>query len=200
MYAIFKYSADRVFALLFLFLSLPALILIIVLMYAKGEKKLLFKQQRIGYKGKLFWVYKFCTMHEGRDAQGELLPDALRLTRIGRFLRKTSLDELPQLWNILRGDMSFVGPRPLLPEYLPLYNERQASRHSVPQGLTGWAQIHGRNALDWQTRLEFDAHYAQNASFALDMYILLKTVWLLVAKQNGNILIEKFKGNKIENN
>lgn len=195
LYQIIKALADRLLACLLLLLSLPIWAVIAIVIKWQNDSPVFFKQQRVGYKARLFWVYKFCTMSEGRDAQGELLPDASRLTRLGRFLRKTSLDELPQLWNILRGDMSFVGPRPLLPEYLPLYNARQASRHSVRQGLTGWAQIKGRNALDWQTRLELDAQYAEKASLLLDAYIVVQTFWLLFVKQNGDILAEKFKGN-----
>jgi lipopolysaccharide/colanic/teichoic acid biosynthesis glycosyltransferase len=195
LYLVLKTIADRLLACLLLLLSLPAVVVIIIAIKWQNSSPVFFKQQRVGYKARLFWVYKFCTMSEGRDAQGELLPDASRLTRLGRFLRKTSLDELPQLWNILRGDMSFVGPRPLLPEYLPLYNVQQASRHSVKQGLTGWAQIKGRNALDWQTRLELDAQYAEKASFLLDVYIIVQTFWLLFVKRDGDILAEKFKGN-----
>lgn len=195
LYQAIKALADRLLACLLLLLSLPIWAVIAIVIKWQHDSPVFFKQQRVGYKARLFWVYKFCTMSEGRDAQGELLPDASRLTRLGRFLRKTSLDELPQLWNILRGDMSFVGPRPLLPEYLPLYNARQASRHNVRQGLTGWAQIKGRNALDWQTRLELDAQYAEKASLLLDAYIVVQTFWLLFVKRNGDILAEKFKGN-----
>ncbi len=195
LYLFCKAITDRILALGLLLLSLPALLCIVVILFAWNKQKVFFKQVRIGQHSRLFWVYKFRTMNEAKDAQGNLLSDALRITRIGLFLRKTSLDELPQLWNILRGDMSFVGPRPLLPEYLPLYNKQQASRHSVPQGLTGWAQIHGRNALDWQARLELDAYYAHNASLRLDIYILLKTAYLMITKHDGDILAEKFNGN-----
>lgn len=194
MYLLIKDIADRLLAFLLLCLSCPFWLIISLFLWKKGES-IFFQQQRIGYKGQLFWVYKFRTMQTRYHEKGELLPDNERVTKIGRFLRKTSLDELPQLWNILRGDMSFVGPRPLLPEYLSLYNDRQARRHQVRQGLTGWAQIHGRNALDWQTRLELDAQYSEKASFGLDLYILAKTFWQIFTKPNGDILIEKFKGN-----
>jgi len=193
MYLLFKRLADIIFSFLLLLIFFPVTLLITLLQARKG--KVFFTQQRVGYKGVLFMVYKFQTMQELYDLQGMPLPDAIRITKIGRFLRKTSLDELPQLLNILRGDMSFVGPRPLLPEYVLLYDKRQASRHNVPQGLTGWAQIHGRNALNWQKRLALDAYYAENASFILDIFIIIKTVWLLIAKRNGDVLAEKFKGN-----
>lgn len=193
LYLLVKDASDRILAFFLLILCLPALLLIAICLVGKG--KIFFLQVRIGYKGRMFWIYKFSTMRLEYDTEGTLLPDALRLTRVGKFLRKTSLDELPQLWNILKGDMSFVGPRPLLPEYLNLYNDRQATRHNVRQGLTGWAQIHGRNELHWQTRLELDAEYALNASFLLDLYIIWKTIIQLIMKKNGDILIEKFKGN-----
>lgn len=193
-YLLLKDLADRFLAFFLLIICSPIFLLIAVCLV--GKEGILFSQQRVGYGGRLFWVYKFRTMHNKRDAHGELLPDALRLTWVGKVLRKLSLDELPQLWNILRGDMSFVGPRPLLPEYMPLYNQRQAMRHSVRQGLTGWAQIHGRNALDWQTRLELDAQYTEKASLLLDLYIIWHTILLLIFKRNGDLLAEKFKGNQ----
>jgi sugar transferase EpsL len=192
MYYFIKDLADRLLAGALLILTLPALALIALCLV--GKEGVIFKQQRVGYKGRLFWIYKFRTMRTAFDAQGEPLPDAERVTRVGKFLRKTSLDELPQFLNILRGEMSFVGPRPLLLEYLPLYDSRQAKRHEVRQGLTGWAQIHGRNALDWHSRLELDAEYVTKASFMLDVYILAKTFLLLFSKNKGDILIEKFKG------
>ena len=169
--------------------------LIVVALYAAGEKQIFYKQQRVGYQNRIFWIYKFCTMYDVYDEAGELLPEEQRYSRLGRFLRKNSLNELPQLWNILRGDMSFVGPRPLLPEYLPLYNQRQALRHSVMGGLTGWAQVNGRNTLEWKKRLELDAYYAENASFGFDVYILFRTAWMILFKRNGDVPAEKFRGN-----
>lgn len=136
----------------------------------------IFTQPRPGLNGKIFHVYKFRTMTNQRNEDGELLPDVERLTSFGKLLRKLSLDELPQLWNVLKGDMSFVGPRPLLVEYLPLYNERQARRHEVRPGITGWAQVNGRNAISWEQKFEYDVWYVENQSFWLDMKILFLTV------------------------
>ncbi len=157
-----------------------------------------FKQARTGYQEKEFRLYKFRSMNNARDESGVLLPDALRLTRFGKFLRKTSLDELPQLFNILKGNMSFVGPRPLLVEYLPLYNAEQRRRHLVKPGITGWAQVNGRNTLSWEEKFKLDCWYVDHTSFHLD----LKIVWLTILKvlrpegihQPGQATMEKFKG------
>ncbi len=158
----------------------------------------IFKQPRPGLNGNVFHVYKFRTMTNARDDNGELLPDAVRLTSFGKLLRKLSLDELPQLWNVLKGDMSFVGPRPLLVEYLPLYNERQAHRHDVRPGITGWAQVNGRNAISWEQKFEYDVWYVENQSLWLDFKILLLTVKKVFVSegisQEGQATMEKFKG------
>lgn len=142
-----------------------------------------FVQERPGLRGRIFRIVKFRTMTDARDASGRLLPDAQRITRLGRLLRATSIDELPQLWNVLRGDMSLVGPRPLLPEYLPRYSARQARRHEVRPGITGWAQCHGRNATSWEVRLEQDVWYVDHLSARLDLQILLLTVCKVLRRE-----------------
>ncbi|WP_290518651.1 sugar transferase [Alcanivorax sp.] len=158
-----------------------------------------FRQVRPGMNGKPFEMMKFRTMTDDRDDNGKLLPDAKRLTSFGQFLRSTSLDELPELWNVLKGDMSLVGPRPLLMEYLPLYSERQARRHDVRPGVTGWAQINGRNALSWEERFELDVWYVENRTLWLDIKILFLTVWQVVKRdgisQDGEATMSKFTGN-----
>ena len=159
---------------------------------------MIFKQRRPGLHGKSFYVYKFRTMTDARDENGNLLPDEVRLTKTGKLIRKLSLDELPQLFNVLKGDISLVGPRPLLMEYLPLYTKEQARRHEVKPGITGWAQVNGRNAISWEEKFEHDVWYVDNQSFWLDIKILFLTV-LKVFKseginQDGQATIEKFKG------
>lgn len=160
----------------------------------------LFKQVRPGLHGKPFEMVKFRTMKDAVDEQGNPLPDAERLTPFGKMLRATSLDELPEFWNVLKGEMSLVGPRPLLMEYLPLYNERQAKRHEVKPGITGYAQVNGRNAISWEQKFELDTWYVENRSFCLDIKILFKTVWKVVAKDDINAVndatMPKFEGNK----
>ena len=143
----------------------------------------LFRQQRPGRHGQLFTIYKFRTMTDARDDDGNLLPDAQRLPRFGRLLRATSLDELPELWNVLRGDMSLVGPRPLLSEYLPHYTPEQMRRHEARPGITGWAQVNGRNALSWEDKFTHDVWYVDHVSFMLDLRILLLTAWKLVRRE-----------------
>jgi sugar transferase EpsL len=159
---------------------------------------ILFTQKRPGYKGQAFSIYKFRTMNNRRDSDGNLLPDAERLTPLGHFLRTFSLDELPELFNILRGEMSFVGPRPLLMQYLPLYSQEQARRHEVMPGLTGWAQVHGRNALTWPDKFKYDVWYVDHWSFWLDLKIILMTVWKVFNRegisQEGQATTEYFKG------
>lgn len=159
----------------------------------------LFKQQRPGLHGKPFFMYKFRTMSEARDAHGTILPDDTRMTSFGRLLRTTSLDELPELFNVLKGDMSLVGPRPLLTEYLPLYNREQARRHEVKPGITGWAQVNGRNAINWEEKFKLDVWYVDNQSFWLDLKILWMTI-VKVFRQEGitqetHATAEKFRGN-----
>jgi undecaprenyl phosphate N,N'-diacetylbacillosamine 1-phosphate transferase len=186
---------DRFFAFCGLAIALLPMILIagLLLFYFKG--KVLFKQVRIGRNEKPFTIFKFRTMCESRNIAGDLLPDNERLTRLGRFLRKTSLDELPQLWNVLIGDMSLVGPRPLLPEYVPLYNAEQHTRHQVKPGITGWAQVKGGNRLAWSERLDLDVWYVKNRSFALDLKILGLTLLSAFRRKENEIVSEKFRGN-----
>jgi len=183
-------------SLLILTLS-PILIIISILILLVMGRPILFIQQRAGYKGIPFRIYKFRTMTNERDSSGQLLPDNMRLKRFGRFLRKTSLDELPQLWNVLKGDLSLVGPRPLLMQYLDRYTPEQARRHEVRPGITGWAQINGRNAISWEEKFKLDVWYVDNRSFWLDMKIL----WLTIKKvlrsegisQRGHVTMEEFK-------
>lgn len=160
----------------------------------------IFKQKRPGLHGRPFYIYKFRTMKNSRGIDGSLLPDKLRLTKTGKILRKLSLDELPQLYNILKGDISLVGPRPLLMEYLSLYTKEQARRHDVRPGITGWAQINGRNAISWEEKFEYDVWYVDNQSLWLDIKILLITVFKVFKSeginQDGHSTIEKFKGSK----
>ncbi|WP_300351337.1 sugar transferase [uncultured Alcanivorax sp.] len=162
-----------------------------------------FRQIRPGKDGKPFRMIKFRTMTDERDADGELLPDRERLTAFGQFLRSTSLDELPELWNVFKGDMSLVGPRPLLMEYLPLYSDRQARRHEVRPGITGWAQINGRNALSWEEKFELDVWYVENQTLWLDIKILFLTVWKVVKRdgisQDGEATMSRFTGSNVQN-
>lgn len=162
----------------------PVLVVLAVLVRLRLGSPVLFRQVRPGLHGRPFVVHKFRTMTEARGADGELLPDAERLTSFGRWLRRTSLDELPELWDVLRGEMSLVGPRPLLMEYLDHYTDRQQTRHQVRPGMTGLAQVSGRNALDWEQRLELDARYVERASPWLDVRILWRTL-LIVARREG---------------
>jgi sugar transferase EpsL len=161
----------------------PLALLVAVLVLAAMGRPIVFKQKRLGLHGKSFPIYKFRTMSTVQDAAGKLLPDVQRVTALGASLRRSSLDELPQLLNVLKGDMSLVGPRPLLVEYLPLYNSEQARRHAVKPGLTGWAQVNGRNAISWEQKFALDVWYVDNQSFALDMRILWLT-FLRLFKQN----------------
>lgn len=183
-----------------LFVLWPVIAVVALFVRWKIGSPVLFKQPRPGLKGEVFHVYKFRTMTDARDVQGELLPDAVRLTSFGKVMRKLSLDELPQLWNVLKGDMSFVGPRPLLVEYLPLYNERQARRHDVRPGITGWAQVNGRNAISWEQKFEYDVWYVKNRSLWLDFKILLLTVKKVFVSegisQEGQATMEKFRGSQ----
>jgi len=180
----------------------PILILISILVAIFHGFPILFRQDRPGYKGKIFTIYKFRTMRDVVDKSGNSLPDKKRLTKFGRFLRSLSLDELPELINVLKGEMSLVGPRPLLPAYLPLYNAEQARRHDVLPGITGWAQVHGRNVLSWQDKFELDVWYVDNQSIWLDMKILGLTLLKVVKQegisQPGQATAELFKGNPPE--
>jgi undecaprenyl phosphate N,N'-diacetylbacillosamine 1-phosphate transferase len=190
---------DKFTALLILLISSPVLLFVILLLAITNKGNVWFTQPRPGLHGKIFRVIKFKTMTDERDAQGKLLPDEQRLKGVGKFVRSTSLDELPQLFNVLKGDMSIVGPRPLLVEYLPLYNEEQRKRHDVTPGITGWAQVNGRNAISWQQKFAYDVWYVNHQSFRLDIKILFLTV-LKVLKSEGissktSVTMEKFRGN-----
>lgn len=193
-----KRAIDIIISFFALMVLAPIIFLVAVLVRNKLGSPIIFKQQRPGMKGKVFQVYKFRTMTDERDGHGALLPDTVRLTKFGQLLRKLSLDELPQLWNVLKGDMSFVGPRPLLVEYLPLYNERQARRHEVRPGITGWAQVNGRNAISWEQKFEYDVWYVENQSLFLDLKIIFLTFKKVFQSeginQPGQATIEKFKG------
>ncbi|EDP6836933.1 undecaprenyl phosphate N,N'-diacetylbacillosamine 1-phosphate transferase [Campylobacter lari] len=174
---------DFILALILLIIFLPFIVLIgIVLKIVQGS--VLFKQARPGLNEKIFYIYKFKTMSDETDENGELLPDELRLKPFGKLVRSLSLDELPQLFNVLKGDMSFIGPRPLLVEYLPLYNQEQKKRHDVRPGITGWAQINGRNAISWEQKFKYDVEYVQNCSFLFDLKIFFMTI-IKVLKRSG---------------
>lgn len=196
----FKRLFDFVFALVGLIILSPLfLILWVWLSIANKGAGAFFVQERPGKDEKIFKLIKFKTMNDKRDTKGNLLPDSERLTRIGRFVRSLSLDELPQLINVLKGDMSLVGPRPLLIQYLPLYDDMQRRRHEVRPGMTGWAQVNGRNAISWQQKFEYDVWYVDNLSFSLDIKIILKTIEK-VFKREGinseiNVTMEPFNGN-----
>lgn len=175
---------DIVLSLIALLLLWPVILLVAILVRVKLGSPVIFHQRRPGYQEKIFTLGKFRTMTDARDASGELLPDAVRLTKFGAFLRKTSLDELPELWNILKGDMSIVGPRPLLVEYLPYYTKRERLRHTIRPGLTGLAQVNGRNFIAWDDRLEKDVEYVEHVSFWLDLKILWMTVKVVLARED----------------
>lgn len=185
MYARFiKRAIDFTLALIALLLIGWLLAIIAVLLhFANKDAGAFFTQERPGKDEKIFKVIKFKSMTDERDIEGNLLPDAQRLTKVGRFVRVTSIDELPQLINVLKGDMSFIGPRPLLVKYLPYYNERERLRHSVRPGITGWAQVNGRNNISWDSKLEYDAYYAEHVSFCLDVKILFLTVYKVITRE-----------------
>lgn len=200
---IVKPLADFFVALVVFIILSPVFLLVVLLLAIANGGKPFFFQLRPGRNGRIFRVIKFKTMNDKRDKRGELLPDAARMTRIGAFIRKTSLDELPQLLNVIKGDMSIVGPRPLLVEYLPLYNGEQRHRHDVRPGITGWAQVNGRNAIGWEQKFAYDVWYVNNISFALDFKILLLTVRNVVRSEGissgTSVTMEKFTGTKKEN-
>lgn len=177
---------DFIVSLIGLIVLSPIIIIVTILLATVNHGKPFFFQQRPGKLGRNFKIVKFRTMTDTRDVDGKLLPDAERLTLVGRFVRKTSVDELPQLINVLKGDMSFVGPRPLLPQYLSLYSERQMKRHDVRPGITGWAQINGRNAISWTKKFELDIWYVEHISFWIDIKILLKTVQKVLVSEGIN--------------
>ena len=193
-----KQIFDLLLILLSLSLLLPVFVLVALLARIKLGSPIFFTQKRPGLAGEPFKMMKFRTMTDERDEQGELLPDLVRLTKFGKFLRSTSLDELPGLWSVLKGDMSLVGPRPLLVEYLPLYSERQSRRHEIKPGITGWAQVNGRNAISWEEKFELDVWYIDNQSIWLDIKILWMTVKKVIMRdgisQHNHVTMDKFKG------
>jgi undecaprenyl phosphate N,N'-diacetylbacillosamine 1-phosphate transferase len=196
----FKRFLDFLFAAIGLILVLPILCILFILLLITGHQKLIFTQKRIGYNEKSFLLYKICTMTDKRDKNGNLLPDSERLTVFGKFLRRTSLDELPQLINVILGQMSFIGPRPLLPEYLPRYSAIQRRRHDVRPGISGWAQVNGRNAISWEKKFDLDVYYVNHQSFLFDLKIIFLTVMKTLRSeginQQGNATMEPFKGNQ----
>jgi lipopolysaccharide/colanic/teichoic acid biosynthesis glycosyltransferase len=197
-----KRSFDLAAVALGLFLLVPVIALLVWQIRRKLGGPVLFRQTRPGQHGRPFTMYKFRTMTDERDADGSLLPDVQRLTGFGRFLRSTSLDELPALFNVLKGEMSLVGPRPLLMEYLPIYSPEQVRRHEVRPGITGWAQVNGRNAISWEEKFKLDVWYVDNRSFWLDMKILWLTVGKVLKRdgisQEGSVTMEKFRGSNSE--
>lgn len=200
MYKFFlKRAMDFIIAFLAFCLLSPIFLLTTLALFLVQGGNPFFFQRRPGYKERVFKIFKFKTMTDARNALGELLPDEQRITPVGNLVRKLSLDEIPQLLNVVKGDMSLVGPRPLLVEYLPLYNERQAKRHEVKPGITGWAQINGRNTVDWPTKFEMDVWYVEHLSFLLDVKILFLTLKKVFIREGitaeGVATMEKFKGN-----
>ena len=193
-----KRTFDFIIAFTALLMLLPFLLILGFAVRILLGTPILFRQQRPGLHGKPFDMVKFRTMTEDKDPAGRLLPDAERLTNFGRLLRSTSLDELPELWNVLKGEMSLVGPRPLLMEYLPLYSEYQMRRHELRPGVTGWAQINGRNALSWEEKFALDVWYIENRSFWLDLQIILKTAAKVFSRAgvsaDGDVTMPRFKG------
>lgn len=195
----FKRLIDFILVLCVLLVIWPILLIITVwLHFANKGAGAFFTQERPGKNGKIFKVIKYKTMTDERDAEGNLLPDADRLTKVGRFVRSTSIDELPQLINVLKGDMALIGPRPLLPQYLPLYSPEQARRHEVRPGITGWAQVHGRNAISWTKKFEYDVWYVDHCSFLLDLKIVFLTIKKVFIRegisQEGQATMEFFNG------
>lgn len=194
-----KRFLDFIFSVIGLIALSPIFLILALLVKIKLGSPILFRQQRAGLNEIPFEIIKFRTMLDSQDVKGELLPDSERLTKFGRFLRSTSLDELPELWNVIRGEMSLVGPRPLPVEYLPLYSPQQLRRHEVRPGITGLAQINGRNALSWNEKFELDIWYIENKSLRLDLKILLKTIWSVLKRQgvsySGSATMPPFEGN-----
>ncbi|MBT2699458.1 sugar transferase [Bacillus sp. ISL-40] len=193
-----KRSFDLIVSLVIFICLFPVFLIFAFLVKLKLGSPIIFKQLRPGLNAKPFYLYKLRTMTDQRDSNGKVLPDYLRITSFGKFLRKYSLDEYPQLLNVIKGDISLVGPRPLLMEYLPLYTKEQSKRHQVKPGITGWAQINGRNAITWEEKFELDVWYVNNRSFLLDMKILFLTVYKVAVSeginQPGQVTMESFKG------
>ena len=194
----FKPLFDRLLALFLIILFAPVMIIVAILIYLWDGRPIIFTQERPGLNEKIFKIYKFRTMTNERDENGNLLSDEKRLKGIGKVIRSLSLDELPQLFNVLKGDMSFIGPRPLLVEYLDLYNEDQRKRHLVKPGITGLAQVKGRNAISWRKKFKYDVFYVKNLSFKLDLYIICQTIIKVLKRegvsQEGHATMEKFNG------
>lgn len=195
-----KRCLDFLLSLIALIILSPVLLIVAILVQCKLGSPIIFKQQRPGLHEKIFCMYKFRTMTDAKDEQGNLFPDEVRLTKFGKALRSTSLDELPELFNILKGDMAIVGPRPLLVQYLPRYNERQHHRHDVRPGFTGLAQVNGRNSISWQEKFEWDVKYVEHVSFAMDVKIICKTVGVVLHRSgissDTSVTMEEFKGNE----
>ena len=189
---------DFMVALIALIVLMPVMMILILLLLVTGHRKFFFVQQRVGYKEKLFYLIKFRSMTEAKDGNGNLLSDDIRLTAFGKWIRKTSLDELPQLFNVLKGDMSIIGPRPLLIQYLDLYSDEQRKRHWVRPGISGWAQVNGRNAISWNKKFELDVWYMNNINFLLDFKIIFMTIKKIFVSeginQNGQATVESFNG------
>ena len=196
----FKRLIDFLIAFVLLVATLPLTLPVWLLLMVVNSGQPFFTQPRPGKNGRVFKVIKFRTMNNKRDDKGELLPDAVRLTPVGRFVRKTSIDELPQMINVIKGDMSLIGPRPLLVDYLPLYNEVQARRHEARPGITGWAQVNGRNLISWEKKFEYDVWYVDHLSFALDMKIVFLTIVKIVKSEGisaeNAATMERFKGSE----
>lgn len=197
-----KRPVDFILSLVALIVFSPILLIVAVLVRIKLGSPVIFKQERPGLNGEIFNMYKFRTMTDERDENGELLPDIIRLTNFGRFLRNSSLDELPELINILKGEMSVIGPRPLLTKYLPLYNDKQRRRHEVRPGMTGYAQSHGRNSMSWEDKFDMDVYYVDHISFLGDLKIIMDTVLSVIRREgidssnSSDVTIEEFKGTK----
>ncbi|MBR4367115.1 MAG: sugar transferase [Bacteroidaceae bacterium] len=195
-----KRPADIAVSFLLLLITSPILLATMLLLkFANKGSGIFFFQQRPGLHGKIFKIVKFKTMTDERDAEGNLLPDEQRLTKVGRFVRSTSIDELPQLLNVLKGDMSMIGPRPLLVQYLPLYSPRQARRHEVRPGITGWAQVHGRNSLSWKEKFEYDVWYVDHLTLATDISVIYNTILTVISRKDiaheGEATMTPFTGN-----
>jgi|TARA_R110000737_G_scaffold338451_1_gene359487 undecaprenyl phosphate N,N'-diacetylbacillosamine 1-phosphate transferase len=200
MYSIIKRSFDFLVALTLLILAFPVLVIITIILYFTNYGKPFFIQSRPGKNEQIFDIVKFKSMNDKKGPNGVLLPDGQRITKFGNFVRKSSLDELPQLWNVLKGDMSLIGPRPLLVSYLPLYSEEQNKRHLVKPGITGWAQVNGRNTISWDKKFEYDVWYVEHLSFSLDVkifFMTLKKVFMRAdISASDNTTMERFVGNE----
>lgn len=197
----FKRTLDLIISILMLACLFPLLCLITIFLFFSTRRNPFFVQKRPGKNGKIFHIIKFKTMKDLKDSNGNFLPDELRLTKVGLFIRRTSLDELPQLFNVVLGHMSLIGPRPLLIEYLPLYDVNQKRRHEVRPGITGWAQVNGRNVISWDQKLALDVWYVDHLSLLLDLKIIVMTFYKVIKREgvnaNGSLSTEKFKGNSL---